>query len=201
MAWSGYQGAPLRVLTVCTGNVCRSPLAERLLEVRLAAAGVPAVVASAGTGALVGEDMTEPTAELVARYGGAQRPQRARQLTVAMLENADLVLTASRSHRAEAVSELPRANRYAFTLREFARLAETARAENDFEIEDLASPAALVRAVGSYRGYLPPLASPDDDDVIDPYRRPQEFYDETGRVLDDATRVIASVLGKPRADG
>ncbi|GMA87571.1 hypothetical protein GCM10025868_28210 [Angustibacter aerolatus] len=60
--------APARVLVVCTGNVCRSPLVERLLRQRL---GTDAVdVSSAGTQALVGEPMTDPAA---AEPGRARR--------------------------------------------------------------------------------------------------------------------------------
>ena len=57
------KGRPVRILVVCTGNICRSPLAEQLLREGLAAAGVKAVVTSAGTHAMTiaaGSVMKEP---------------------------------------------------------------------------------------------------------------------------------------------
>ena len=63
--------APVRILTVCTGNICRSPVAERLLQAGLNQA-VPGgfVVASAGTRAMVGEPMQPISADIVRTFGG-----------------------------------------------------------------------------------------------------------------------------------
>ena len=51
-----------RILIVCTGNICRSPLAEQLLRQNLTAAGIDAVVTSAGTRAMTGSAMTPEAA-------------------------------------------------------------------------------------------------------------------------------------------
>ena len=53
---------PFSILVVCTGNVCRSPAAERLLASKL---GSTVQVASAGTHALVGQPISEPMAALL----------------------------------------------------------------------------------------------------------------------------------------
>lgn len=183
------------ILTVCTGNIARSPLAAQLLVARLGSPKSAIVVGSAGTGALVGEPMTEEAAELSRRYGGNPVHHRARQVTAALVEGADLVLTATRAHRSEVVSLAPRASRYAFTLRQFARLIESV----DPQSGKGATPAGLreaVAAAASQRGFVAPLRDPDDDDLMDPFRQSQAIYDLVGGQIDDAVRrVSAGLLG------
>jgi protein-tyrosine phosphatase len=107
------------ILVVCTGNVCRSPAAERLLASKL---GPTVHVASAGTRALVGQPISQPMAALL--RDSSLEPERfeARRLSEQMLKEADLVLAMTRAQRGLAVELWPAAVRRTFTLREFARL-------------------------------------------------------------------------------
>ncbi|WP_104083270.1 hypothetical protein [Cryobacterium sp. Y11] len=122
LAQPGLPVAAPRILIVCTGNICRSPLAEQLLRASLSAAGIDAVVTSAGTRAMTGSAMTPEAAVLSTQYGAASTDHIARQLTEQLIAGADLVLTATRDHRREVVTLLPKATRYTFTLNQFARL-------------------------------------------------------------------------------
>ena len=96
---------PFTILTVCTGNICRSPLVEMLL--RKVLHGLPVVVHSAGTQALVGRPMTEQNC-IIAEELGVQQvdDHRARLLKTDYLREADLVLVLTREHRA-AVGATP----------------------------------------------------------------------------------------------
>lgn len=95
---------PMRVVLVCTGNTCRSPLAEALLRQALAIREVEGVeVLSAGTGAWEGAPASE-AAYLVALERGLDLSEhRARLLTAELLSSVDLVLTMARQHRARVL--------------------------------------------------------------------------------------------------
>lgn len=90
-----------RILVVCVGNICRSPVAEYLLQRYMP----EKAVASAGLAALVGQDM-DPTSRLVAEeHGLVCPPHRATQLTKELCRKADLILVMESEHR-EAVTLL-----------------------------------------------------------------------------------------------
>ncbi|WP_241992046.1 low molecular weight phosphatase family protein [Cryobacterium lyxosi] len=187
------------ILTVCSGNICRSPLAEQLLQVGLGK--LPGVsVASAGTIGLTGQGMPEQAAALSRQFGGDPSAHVARELTVEHLTSSNLVLAMSREHR-RAIAELsPRAIRYTFTIREFARLV------HDLTDNDLTKAASLpldntagrfasvVGLTASQRGMVPPAEFPDDDDVVDPYRQHDSVYAESARQLVPAVQSVVSLF-------
>jgi protein-tyrosine-phosphatase len=96
----------VNVLFVCTGNICRSPLAEALLQREVAAREMDGVrVASAGTGAWDGAPASEGAYLIGLEHDLDLSAHRARLLTRDMVRSADLVFTMSRHHRAR-VQEL-----------------------------------------------------------------------------------------------
>ena len=90
----------LRVMTVCTGNICRSPMAEIVLRERFAEAGLDHVVVdSAGTSDEERGNPVDPRARRVLeRHGYVVLPHEARRVTAADLRARDLVLTATATH-------------------------------------------------------------------------------------------------------
>ena len=93
------------VLFVCTGNICRSPLAASLLARALKDRGVEVAVSSAGTGAWDGAPASEGAYLVGLERGLDLSGHRARLLTRELVEEADLILTMARHHRAR-VDEL-----------------------------------------------------------------------------------------------
>lgn len=185
---------PFRVLFVCTGNICRSAIAEQVLRARYGSDEV--VFSSAGTGALVGSAMPEQAAEISRHLGGTPDTHSGRQLTQSIVADSDLVIALTREHRSDIVRTHPRANRYTFTLREFARVIESYT--RDDEAKPLLRASTLaetlrngVPLIAAQRGYADAPATPDDDDVIDPYRRSQDVYDRAGAEISDAIDRIA----------
>ena len=185
---------------VCTGNICRSPIAEQVLRARLKAFGVSAEVHSAGSRAVIGHGMT-PEAEFVARrYCGLATIHEARQLTQRLVASADLVLTATREHRSTVVGLHPRAARYCYTLNQFSRLlgpfleSESQRASGLGD--DVANLRDLVAEVAATRGFLPPPVDLADDDIEDPYRQAEAVYDRVGVAVDVAVTAVAVAFAR-----
>lgn len=181
--------ARFSVLMVCSGNLCRSPIAEQLLRARTS--GYPISISSAGTIADDGKPMPDEAAAISRRYGGDPSNHYSRLLSEAQLRDADLVLTATRAHRSAVVQMLPRMSRRAFTMNEFARLA-AGLPEAGAEL--WLDPAGVVDAVRSLRGFVAPPESPDDDDLEDPYRRPLEVYEAVGARIHEQIALIAEKL-------
>lgn len=191
----------IEILTVCTGNVCRSPLAATMLATRLADLDVR--VTSAGTYGLQGEPMTDETKRLAAELhvdADLVSSHRAAYLTEAHLVTPDLILAMSREHRRRIVELSPGRLRSTLTVREFARLAaevsdaEIAEAATTAGDEDSARLRAALTTILGMRGITPPPADPNDDDVVDPYRRSWETYQRTGSQLAPGVEQVVRVV-------
>ena len=81
-----------RLLVVCTGNLCRSPMAAALLSARARQRRQPLQVASAGIAAAVGRSAPSPVLELMSGRGLDLSEHRAQQLTVELANEHELLL-------------------------------------------------------------------------------------------------------------
>lgn len=129
-----------RVLTVCSANICRSPASARALSELIASSGltVPVEVTSAGVEALVGEPrctvadeaLTQELAGLgIARAAAPDDLGLAVPLTLELIAQADLVLTATRRHSAAVVKLAPAARTKVQTWRQAAAGSDWLRSE------------------------------------------------------------------------
>lgn len=178
------------MLFVCTGNICRSPMAARLLQARLAP-GQRATVrsVSAGLAALAGYPMDPLAADVLRQFGGDPEGHVAQQLTPGLVRTADLVLAASTEHRSRIVRDDPAVMRRGFTLREFARLGG--------ELEPPGggtSRSARVRAVAAQRGVVDPVEDPAHDDIGDPFGAPADVMAACGELISEAVDAVLRIL-------
>ncbi|MBB6351294.1 arsenate reductase/protein-tyrosine-phosphatase family protein [Nonomuraea muscovyensis] len=182
-----------RILFVCTGNICRSPLAERLTR---SALGPPFQVSSAGTRARPGMEMTERARRVLLGLGGDPGGFASRPLTGELVAAADLVLTATVAHRAEAVAmHLPAAGR-TFTIAEFGALSQEVPAGPLVAQRDPVRRArTLVEQVRELRG----LVHVDQPDIPDPFGGSRWAYRTAGRRIAQALAAPLRLLTQPPA--
>lgn len=184
---------PLSVLHVCMGNICRSPMAERLLVARFADAVGPdgpdpaglLLSHSAGTGGWHrGEHMNPPAARQVAERGGDPSGFVARQLHGEHIDSSELILTATGEQASYVTALRPDAAGRTFALREFARLlsdVDTGALPPAALTPDgvMTRGVALVEAADKVRDGRP---TGPDDDLDDPWGLGDRFF---ARIADD----------------
>jgi protein-tyrosine phosphatase len=114
--------APKLIVTVCTANICRSPMAEALLRHALQAEAEPlrsCQVVSAGVAARKGDRISPNSVEALAKVGLRVSDHRSQPLTQELADQADLILCMTESHRAVIGLALDPAPKNVFLWREF----------------------------------------------------------------------------------
>jgi protein-tyrosine phosphatase len=195
------------------GNICRSPMAERLLTravrdraTALAGAGggnAPGLAdqlvrsVSAGTGGWhEGEEMNPPAARQVLGRGGTVDGFAARKLRGDFIDEADLILTATADQYDYVVALRPDAAARTFVLGEFGRLlgaidAGTLPPAEPTPDAVYARGIAIVEAAHARRGTEPPLPT---DDLDDPWGRGDQTFTRIGDEIEDTTVPFATLL-------
>ncbi|MFI9050589.1 low molecular weight protein-tyrosine-phosphatase [Streptomyces sp. NPDC053427] len=149
---------PFRICFVCTGNICRSPMAESVIRSLIAEEGLDGLVEvdSAGTGGWHEGDGADPRTVAVLRAGGYGSTHTARQFHSSWFADRDLVIALDSGH-----------------LRELRLLAPTPQ------------DAAKVRLLRSYAADPAPAGEPGLD-VPDPYYGGFEGFEECLAMIEDA---------------
>ncbi|KQY07869.1 protein tyrosine phosphatase [Mycobacterium sp. Root135] len=155
----------MHVLFVCTGNICRSPTAERLAAAYIAQPhNVTIAASSAGTRAVIGHPIHPEAAPVLERLGGDPSNFAARQLTAKIASSADLILTMTRAHRGAVLELAPHRLHRTFTLAEASRLISEHGAHT---VADLAERRSL-------------LTVDETLDIRDPIGQSPEVFAEIG---------------------
>lgn len=185
----------LRVLTVCTGNICRSPLAEYFLRDALNSDHFE--LGSAGTHAVVNGAVPDQQVKIARTLGLVTIAEhRGRQISGSYIREADLILTATLRHRRRVVRMLPSASGKTFTMREYAHLSAHVQAVDLMEVlagEEHGLRAATV-AVHQLRGTVPQPPEEDSYDIVDPYGENKRTYRKAADQLIEANIAIAEFL-------
>ncbi|MBV8100052.1 MAG: serine hydroxymethyltransferase [Verrucomicrobia bacterium] len=106
------------VLFVCTGNVCRSPMAEGLFG-RMIAERPDLRVLSAGVSTYPGQPPSAHAVEVLAELGVDISQHRSRPLSEKVIDEADWIIAMTRSHLDSIIYLFPRAAEKVYLLREF----------------------------------------------------------------------------------
>lgn len=179
---------PWRILVICTANVCRSPVVERLLQQHLTNAGRSAIVTSAGThgGNL---DPHPDTIRAASTVGIDITDHQSRLLTGDLLatDGRDLVITMTREHLRDTVGIDPGVWPRTFTLRELARRALNAPS-------DSSNLTTWCRYAADGRRAADLMHPSPDDDVDDPYGRHYDHHLAMVSAVDQLTLSLSRLL-------
>ncbi len=185
---------PVRLLTVCTGNICRSPYAAALLADGLGWARPGAFeVSSAGTHALVGRPMDPGSRRMLEEKGVEHDDATARTVSARLLGEQDLVLVMSDRHRELVLEEAPAVHRRTLGMLDLAAALEQVGAQ--YAWPDLLADVGAKEVRGRWRA-LPELltalrALPQRvTEVEDPYGRGGKAFERMARQIDLAARSI-----------
>jgi protein-tyrosine phosphatase len=176
---------------VCTGNLCRSPMAEALLRTALSARGCHGVqISSAGTWAGGGSPATTEAIAAVRARSGDLSSHRSSALTAEAVEAADLVIAMTSVHVREILELAPHAEGKLVLLNELLEM------EPDFD-EGAGQPSQRLEAL---------LASPRSPsrrslDVDDPIGLGARAYDRCATEIERGVRRLASLLYPPEGSG
>jgi protein-tyrosine phosphatase len=181
----------VNVLFVCTANQCRSPVAQRLLELHLAALG-PTSVSVRSAGLLTGGTPI-PAAGLqrLRNRGINASDHRSVQIDRATAQWADVILGLSRNHVRELVASDDSLYGRTFTLKDFVRRAELGRREAGEPVR------VWTARLGAPRQSRQLLGHAGADDVEDPMRRSDKVWNAVFAEIDDWTQRLAVVLTDP----
>ena len=187
------------VLVVCTGNVCRSPIAEGFLRAAFGArlgAAAP-TVASAGTMGWTGSG-ADPASVLAAAERGVDISRhRARALSADDVVRSELIVGMAPEHCRAVVVQVPEARTRTFGIKELVRLLDalppTGRTAGERRLADRVAEADQLRR-GGYVG------DPRDETIIDPLGKPIDAFRDVARELDAwCSRLAVGLFGDAEA--
>ena len=152
------------ILFVCTGNTCRSSMAEAIFKDMLKKAGLEAEVSSAGTAVFYEGGASEQAVEAMREKGIDLSGHRSRPVGRKELERADLVRTMTRAHKRAVLDMAPDLSDKVFTLKEYV-----CREQEDEECGG-------------------------DPDIADPFGRPVEYYRACAEELERALEKLLEMI-------
>ncbi|MFC4335697.1 arsenate reductase/protein-tyrosine-phosphatase family protein [Salininema proteolyticum] len=171
----------LTVLHVCTGNICRSPMSERILD---GLTGDDVYNHGAGTSPYhEGEDMQANSHAQLEERGYDVRRHHARALDRAAVEMSDLILVATDGHREFIASNFPEALDRTFLVRQIGAAAEGLRA-----------PAGDAKARAKALMEHARSAGNGEENLADPWGLGMATYERIADQLETALKPVARVL-------
>ncbi|MFE5324175.1 low molecular weight protein arginine phosphatase [Paenibacillus sp. NPDC056579] len=188
-----------RILFVCTGNTCRSPMAEGLMRRLLAEHQLPHIeVRSAGVSAMDGAPVSRHAAAIL-KETGSDCSMSSSTLSRSLIEWADIVLTMTSGHKQHAIGRYPEFIDKIYTLKEYVDDDPNAAdliAEMESLIADLQVKRALSQQVtDEERARILTLERKlPDYDIADPFGGSLSLYRECAEEIEAALLKLVAKL-------
>ncbi|MUG46780.1 low molecular weight protein arginine phosphatase [Paenibacillus woosongensis] len=192
----------MRILFVCTGNTCRSPMAEGIFRKLARERGIDAEVASAGVAAVAGLPISRH-AEGVLKDQGIHDQITSTPLHAELIEWADLILTLTGGHKQQAIAAFPEKADKIYTLKEYVEDDEVVLAEQA-ELNQLIADLELSRALGQAleeakeQRIRELLQRMPRYDISDPFGGSREDYNLTAQEISAALEKLIAKLERER---
>jgi glycine hydroxymethyltransferase len=191
------------ILLVCTGNICRSPMAQGFLRQLLVERGAGAIrVESAGVHGWTDSPATAEAVRALEERGIDIRAHLARRLSRALLDDTGVVLAMASEHRDAIVRMMPSAASRTFTIKELVKLLESREAEWAREADRAGGPAGRIAAAARFADRLrngPEAPEIFDEDVADPLGLGIEAFRAAAWELGELCLRLANAVFGPAA--
>jgi len=179
----------MNILFVCTGNTCRSPMAEGLFRTMAAKAGLQVAVKSAGVAAADGMPMSRHAQTALSKRG-IKSTFASKLVQDDLIRWADLVLTMTMNHKRALLERFPEAVDKTFTLKEYGQNDNAESAEERLDIErqlaDIQLKLALSQPLSKEERsmWMDYAYSAPNYDVDDPFGGSEQQYEHTASELE-----------------
>ncbi|OXN00719.1 arsenate reductase/protein-tyrosine-phosphatase family protein [Bifidobacterium vansinderenii] len=181
------------IVTFCTGNICRSPMAEYLMRHELHRRGISddtIRLASAGTLRLDSRPIDPQCRALLAKDGIDASTHRSTPLTPDIAEQADLFLCFEERHIERLTMDAPAASRKTFLITDFANICDMLRERGDLP---KATPEESLSTIRMNAPLLRPML-PEPEEIDDPYQLDPEDYERAHTMIKQSVNSIVSAL-------
>lgn len=123
----------MKIMFICTGNICRSAMAEGMMKKLIKENNIDAEVYSCGIYAETGNGPTYNAQEAASEYGADISNHRATNIRDSKIEEMDIILCATISHKQSVLYLYPKLEGKVFTMKEYAKLDKNGQ---DMNIKD-----------------------------------------------------------------